>query len=111
MEENPAHIALVSRGCAAMNCCKSYGSSGERRDLHYHMIQPETSAEAPIFHVIDDDAVMRAALSSLFRSIGLQVQVFSSAPDFLPRSKPATTGSPACAGDDNDGIQALAVGH
>jgi FixJ family two-component response regulator len=75
------------------------------------MIQPETSAEAPVVYVIDDDAAMREALSSLFRSIGLQVQVFSSAPDFLPGSKPAATGSPACAGVDNDGIQALAVGH
>jgi FixJ family two-component response regulator len=40
-------------------------------------------AEAPIVYVIDDDAVMREALSSLFRSIGLQVQVFSSAPELL----------------------------
>jgi FixJ family two-component response regulator len=41
------------------------------------------SAEAPIVYVIDDDAVMREALSSLFRSIGLQVQLFSSAPELL----------------------------
>jgi hypothetical protein len=52
----------------------------------------EENPEAPIVYVIDDDAVMREA-------------------DFFPRSKPAATGSPACAGDDNDGIQALAVGH
>lgn len=69
------------------------------------------NAKAPIVHVTDDDAVMREAPNSLFRPIGLQVQVISSAPDFLPGSKPAATGSPACAGDDNDGIQALAVGH
>jgi FixJ family two-component response regulator len=42
-----------------------------------------TCAEEPIVYVIDDDAVMREALSSLFRSIGLQVQVFSSAPELL----------------------------
>jgi PleD family two-component response regulator len=37
----------------------------------------------PIVFVIDDDASMRAALSSLIRSIGLRVEVFASAPDFL----------------------------
>jgi FixJ family two-component response regulator len=37
----------------------------------------------PIVFVIDDDASMRAALSSLIRSVGLRVEVFSSAHDFL----------------------------
>jgi FixJ family two-component response regulator len=37
----------------------------------------------PIVYVIDDDASMRAALSSLIRSVGLRVEVFASAPDFL----------------------------
>ena len=41
------------------------------------------SAEQPIVYVVDDDAEMREALSSLFRSVGLQVQVFSSAPELL----------------------------
>jgi FixJ family two-component response regulator len=40
-------------------------------------------AEEPIVYVIDDDALVREALSSLFRSVGLQVQVFSSAPELL----------------------------
>jgi FixJ family two-component response regulator len=40
-------------------------------------------AEGPIVYVIDDDAVMREALSSLFRSVGRQVKVFSSAPELL----------------------------
>jgi FixJ family two-component response regulator len=41
------------------------------------------SAEEPIVYVVDDDAVMREALSSLFRSVGLPVQVFSSAHELL----------------------------
>jgi FixJ family two-component response regulator len=41
------------------------------------------SAEEPVVYVVDDDSVMREALSSLFRSIGLQVMVFSSAPELL----------------------------
>ena len=40
-------------------------------------------AEEPIVYVIDDDALMRESLSSLFRSVGLQVRVFSSAPELL----------------------------
>jgi len=47
-------------------------------------------AEEPIVYVIDDDEVMREALSSLFRSIGLQVQVFSSAPELLQGQLAAT---------------------
>jgi FixJ family two-component response regulator len=44
------------------------------------------TAEGPIVYVIDDDAVMCEALSSLFRSVGLQVKVFSSAPELLQGS-------------------------
>jgi FixJ family two-component response regulator len=47
-------------------------------------------ADEPIVYVIDDDEVMREALSSLFRSIGLQVQVFSSAPELLQGNLAAT---------------------
>lgn len=42
------------------------------------------AAEAqPIVYVIDDDASLRDALARLFRSVGLQVNVFASAPEFL----------------------------
>jgi FixJ family two-component response regulator len=44
------------------------------------------SVEEPVVYVIDDDAVMREALSSLFRSVDLQVRVFSSAPELLQGS-------------------------
>jgi FixJ family two-component response regulator len=37
----------------------------------------------PIVLVVDDDVSMRTALSSLFRSVGLQVELFGSAPEFL----------------------------
>src|ERR1700674_198202 len=48
---------------------------------------PETaSAKEPIVFVIDDDASMRRALTNLFQSVGLAVQVFGSAPEML-RSK------------------------
>jgi FixJ family two-component response regulator len=38
---------------------------------------------AGFVHVIDDDASLRAALDSLFRSVGLQVRLYGSAADFL----------------------------
>jgi FixJ family two-component response regulator len=41
------------------------------------------SAEEPIVFVIDDDESIREALKSLFRSVGLRVEVFGSASKFL----------------------------
>ena len=37
------------------------------------------SAEQPIVFVIDDDESVRRALSNLFESVGLRVEVFGSA--------------------------------
>jgi len=42
----------------------------------------------PIVLVIDDDAPLREALSSLFRSVGLQVKTFGSAQEFLQSGAP-----------------------
>ena len=47
----------------------------------------------PTVFVVDDDASMREALSSLIRSVGLRVEVFSSAREFLREKAP---GGPAC---------------
>jgi FixJ family two-component response regulator len=49
--------------------------------------------QQPIVFVIDDDESMRSALSSLFRSVGLQVRVFASAPEFLQSRLPD---APSC---------------
>jgi FixJ family two-component response regulator len=46
------------------------------------------SAEEPIVYVVDDDASVRDALSSLFRSVGLRVEVFGSASEFLQSKLP-----------------------
>src|SRR5260370_9142078 len=46
------------------------------------------AANAAIVFVVDDDASVRDALSSLFRSVGLQVELFGSAPEFLQRKLP-----------------------
>ena len=47
----------------------------------------------PIVFVVDDDASVREALSSLIRSVGLNVETFSSAQEFLKRQRPEV---PAC---------------
>jgi FixJ family two-component response regulator len=46
------------------------------------------SSEEPIVFVIDDDAAMREALRSLFQSVGLRVEVFGSASEFLQSKLP-----------------------
>lgn len=48
----------------------------------------EVSQPPELVFVIDDDASMRTSLSSLFRSVGLKVEVFDSAADFLKTGRP-----------------------
>ena len=49
--------------------------------------------EEPIVFAVDDDPSMRGALARLFRSIGMQAQIFASAEDFLKFERPD---APAC---------------
>ena len=50
---------------------------------------PSTAkAAAPIVFVVDDEPSVREALSGLFRSVGLQVELFGSAAEFLQRKQP-----------------------
>jgi FixJ family two-component response regulator len=49
---------------------------------------PSSSADDPIVFVIDDDSLVRGALSSLFRSVGLRVEVFESATAMLEAQLP-----------------------
>ncbi len=49
--------------------------------------------EQPIVYVVDDDAGVRQALDSLIRSVGLGVQTFASAQEFLSSK---LTGAPGC---------------
>jgi len=46
------------------------------------------STETPMVFVLDDDASVRDALTSLFRSVGLSVQSFASVTDFLGACRP-----------------------
>jgi len=55
--------------------------------------RPKSSHESatdkePIVFVIDDDESMRRALSNLFQSVGLKVEVFGSAPEMLQSKLP-----------------------
>jgi FixJ family two-component response regulator len=50
-------------------------------------------AAQPIIFVVDDDASVRTAISSLIRSVGLRVEVFASASEFLGTKR---TDGPSC---------------
>jgi FixJ family two-component response regulator len=56
------------------------GGSKSRDDL--------ASAAEPIVFVVDDDLAMRTTLSSLFRSMGLRVELFGSAQEFAQIKMP-----------------------
>jgi FixJ family two-component response regulator len=47
-----------------------------------------TKPEQPCVFVVDDDVSIREALNSLIRSVGLKVQLFASAQDFLRFPRP-----------------------
>jgi FixJ family two-component response regulator len=49
--------------------------------------EPETSRE-PIVFIVEDDASMRRALSNLFESVGLEVEMFGSASEMLQSKLP-----------------------
>jgi FixJ family two-component response regulator len=49
--------------------------------------------DTPIVHIIDDDVSLRSALSSLFRSMGIETQVYGSAREFLDSE---TRHAPGC---------------
>ena len=46
------------------------------------------AAEDPVVFVVDDDPSMREALNGLFRSVGLRVELFGSAPELLQAKLP-----------------------
>jgi FixJ family two-component response regulator len=50
-------------------------------------MNPRPEQQSAVF-VVDDDAAVRESLSSLFRSVGLQVKAFSSASEFLQSKLP-----------------------
>jgi FixJ family two-component response regulator len=56
-------------------------------------LSPATPDPVPIVCVVDDDASVREALASLFRSVGLEVATFANAADFLAREN---AGAPGC---------------
>ena len=55
-------------------------------------MKPQPEPQSVVF-VVDDDASMRQAMQRLFRSVGLEVEVFASASEFLQR-KPSDV--PSC---------------
>jgi FixJ family two-component response regulator len=59
----------------------------------HHSNQTQPVAAPSIVHVVDDDRDVRDALCSLFRSVGLRVELFASARELLQGELPAM---PSC---------------
>ena len=68
----------------------------------FHIVLPVAEAahdkdksprQQPVVFVVDDDASLREALESLFRSVGLQVETLRLRPEFLRRKLPD---APSC---------------
>jgi FixJ family two-component response regulator len=59
---------------------------------HSKSSQEPARTEQPIVFVIDDDVSVRRALSNLFESVGLKVEVFGSAPEMLQNKLPDVPG-------------------
>src|ERR1700730_8382650 len=56
------------------------------------MMMKEASQLQPIVYVVDDDPSVRNALTNLFRSVGLRVEVFGSAAELLQSQRPDAAG-------------------
>jgi len=67
-------------------------SDGTWRDLPIlssgSLIEPDMAETKPVVYIVDDDSAVREALDSLVRSVGLAVQTFASADDFLNSKHP-----------------------
>ena len=60
---------------------------------HSSSSRPPAAAPAPTVIVVDDDEALREALGSLFRSVGLRVELYGSAAELLAGRPPA---APRC---------------
>jgi FixJ family two-component response regulator len=59
---------------------------------HSKLSHQPAGIDQPTVFVIDDDVSVRRALSNLFQSVGLKVQVFGSAPEMLQSKLPDVVG-------------------
>ena len=75
----------MGHGCLSPGC--GFSTRGRRGK------GPQMTEATGVVFVIDDDASIQHALGSLIRSIGLKVETFGSAKEFLDREPP---GTPAC---------------
>ncbi|MET0777197.1 MAG: response regulator transcription factor [Pseudomonas mandelii] len=56
--------------------------------MNKHHPMNKISNSEPLVFIVDDDAPLRESVGSLLRSIGLQVELFGSAADFMKHNRP-----------------------
>jgi FixJ family two-component response regulator len=61
---------------------------GHEQAMGHQQAPPQTIRQEPVVLVADDDEHVREALGSLFRSVGLQVQLYASAAELLRSHRP-----------------------
>jgi FixJ family two-component response regulator len=77
----------------ALSLRRGLGSHFSAKSVRSNGVAMKPIAAQPIIFVVDDDASVRAAISSLIRSMGLRVEVFASASEFLGTKR---TDGPSC---------------
>jgi FixJ family two-component response regulator len=94
MSERPKKLASLrssaSPGDRILPADRGLAFSSDIGDFTTRMIAAKVP---PVVFVIDDDASVRTAISSLIRSVGLRVEVFASASEFLAAKR---TDGPSC---------------
>src|ERR1700730_5982154 len=78
----PAMRGPVQHSNSSCPCTRSCVVTERPKSSH------EPANKNPLVFVIDDDASMRRALTNLFQSVGLGVEVFGSAPEMLQSKLP-----------------------
>jgi FixJ family two-component response regulator len=56
------------------------------------LVGEKAETEAPLVHIVDDDASLAAALQGLFRSVGIEARTYGSAVDFAAAPRPDRPG-------------------
>ena len=83
------HAATGRSGTTVQFRSAPRGYADGSREVRVELPSPlMVDAEVPIVFVIDDDVSTRRALTNLFELVGMRVEAFSSAPEFLQRKLP-----------------------
>ena len=85
------HLGGSLRLCSARRPKRDQKRGPLWRPANWDRVMEEQPEAQSIVFVIDDDVSVREALKSLFRSVGMRVEAFSSTAEFLKHRRPEAT--------------------